>query len=291
MAFTETRRFMLLVLCVSATIANAYDVLDLSAGAAPTCGDILEGKNSNKGMMLANQYCPKKCKDAAAPRCCAMGTSTGRCMAACDKQELDLAACSHRGIAPVNGLHPDGGSISAVDCFSCVNQGFTFCSGSDFFSIPSVCVDNNVIGIYRTGFKGCNYHSFGSSARKSSLDCTFKSENGAGVLAAIIICPIIVIIICLCCWRRLKRDRECLCWSAGWLCWTVDDDEQPHLPQPMVQPAPQPAPHLVPQQAVPSHVSVPMALPVENETSIPMAVENETSIPMADVELATVATT
>ena len=88
MAFTKTRGFLLLVLCVSAAIANATK---LRGGAAPKCG----AKKSIKGLMFANQYCFEICKDAAAPLCCTMGTSTGRCMAACDEREHELAACSH----------------------------------------------------------------------------------------------------------------------------------------------------------------------------------------------------
>ena len=87
---------------------------------------------------------------------------------------------------------------SADTCDSCVDRGCTWCKADSFFNGgtgSSACA----CGFNGGFFGGCSDVSFGSSPLESGLDCTFGTEFGELVLAAIIIGVVLILCCVGCC--------------------------------------------------------------------------------------------
>ena len=92
-------------------------------------------------------------------------------------------------------------SSMSSTCSDCVAKGWTFCQADSFFGGKDQCVKDATSGF----FGDCGDVEFGAESLTSDLDCTFGSENGEGILVAIIVVISLVVLGCV---QRRKRQAR-----------------------------------------------------------------------------------
>ena len=92
-------------------------------------------------------------------------------------------------------------SSMSSTCSDCVAKGWTFCQADSFFGGKDQCVKDATSGF----FGDCGDVEFGADSLTSDLDCTFGSENGEGILVAIIVVISLVVLGCV---QRRKRQAR-----------------------------------------------------------------------------------
>ena len=92
-------------------------------------------------------------------------------------------------------------SSMSSTCSDCVAKGWTYCQADSFFGGKDQCVKDATSGF----FGDCGDVEFGAESLTSDLDCTFGSENGEGILVAIIVVISLVVLGCV---QRRKRQAR-----------------------------------------------------------------------------------
>mmetsp|Transcript_2982 Transcript_2982/g.3418 ORF Transcript_2982/g.3418 Transcript_2982/m.3418 type:complete len:252 (-) Transcript_2982:59-814(-) len=87
-------------------------------------------------------------------------------------------------------------------CLACVEEGCTYCKGSNFFKSSGVCVCSD---LSETFFGDCNSVSFGGGALEGKWDCRFSNSKG-NVLIVVLSMVFILLIICI--WKYRQNHQN-----------------------------------------------------------------------------------